>query len=182
MLFTPQDIIDFWYSAAAEGKWFSSTPQFDAELKLVYEKTWQDAKEGKLDSWCDTPLGCLALIIVLDQFPLNMFRGQAKSFQTEDKAIRIAKYAIEKGFDQLLDKDKLAFLYMPLMHSENLADQDLAVSCFEKSSLTHNAKFARHHRELIRRFGRFPHRNAILNRESSQEEVAYLNSAHAFKG
>ena len=179
---TPQDIIDYWYSDRIRKHWFASTPELDNEIQARFESVWERAAAGELDDWCDDALGCLALVIILDQFPLNMFRGQAKSFQTERKAIEVAKLAVVNKFDHLIDKDKLAFLFMPLMHSENLTDQDMSVQLYEAYGLEHNLKFAKHHRELVRRFGRFPHRNTILGRDSTAEEHEYLASEQAFKG
>jgi uncharacterized protein (DUF924 family) len=143
---------------------------------------WELARQGKLDSWSNSTDGCLALIIILDQLPLNMFRGQAKSFSTEAKAIAIARKAIRSGFDRQIDTDQRMFMYMPFMHSEALQDQDYSVQLFEAAGLDENVKFARHHRSIVQRFGRFPHRNEILGRVSSAAEMAYLNSDEAFKG
>ncbi|MDD5331148.1 MAG: DUF924 domain-containing protein [Sulfuricella sp.] len=179
---TSDDILNFWYSDRMRPRWFDSTPELDAEIRASYEPLWRTAGSGALDSWKASAEGCLALAIVLDQFPLNMFRGEAISFSTEKKAVETSKYAVARGYDQTLPADRLAFLYMPLMHSEDLADQDLSVQLFERAQLADNLRFARHHRELIRRFGRFPHRNAILGRKSSPEEIAYLNSKEAFLG
>ena len=177
---TINDILDFWYSDAISKHWFASTTELDAEIKQKFETLWQDAASHKLDSWQIQADGCLALCIVLDQFPLNMFRGEAQSIATEQQAVEVAKTAIKFGFDQEIADDRVAFLYMPLMHSENMDHQDLSVACFEKRQLEHNSRFARHHRDIIRRFGRFPHRNQILGRESSQDEIDYLNSEEAF--
>lgn len=179
---TPQHIPDFWYSKEMQGRWFSSTPALDDEIRDKFEALWRKAAAGELDEWKETPEGCLALVIVLDQLPLNMFRGKAESFKTEQQAVEIAKYAIGKGHDQRLPAERLAFLYMPLMHSENLADQDLSVRLFEAAKLESNLRFAQHHRELIRKYGRFPHRNSILGRESTPEEIKYLASREAFLG
>jgi len=129
-----------------------------------------------------TPEGCLALAIVLDQFPLNMYRGQAKSFETESKAIDVTSFAISEGFDKYLHKELLPFLLMPLMHSENIMNQHLSVKLFQGHGLTRNIEFAEHHRNIIHRFGRFPHRNVILARESTKAELEYLGSNNAFKG
>ena len=178
----PIDIIDYWYSGSMQKQWFASTIELDNEIKKDYEALWQQAANGELDFWMESAVGCLALVIILDQFPLNMFRGEAKSFQTEAKSIEVTKLAIEKGFDLLLDKDKLSFLIMPLMHSEKLEDQDLSVKLFKTHNLHNNLRFAEHHRGLIQTFGRFPHRNAILKRESSEAEKDYLNSKEAFTG
>ncbi len=179
---TPQNILDFWYSKEMQGRWFSSTPALDDEIRSQFEPLWRKAAAGELDGWKETPEGCLALAIVLDQLPLNMFRGKAESFKTEQQAVEITKHAIDKSYDQRLPAERLAFLYMPLMHSENLADQDLSVRLFEAAKLESNLRFARHHRELIRKYGRFPHRNGILGRQSTPEEIEYLASREAFLG
>lgn len=179
---TPNDILEFWYSEKMRPGWFASTPELDAQIRAQHEPLWRAAAEGKLDDWKNSPEGCLALVIVLDQLPLNMFRGEARSFATEQQAVAICKHAIARGYDRSITPDRLAFLYMPLMHSESLADQDLCVKLFEQAGLDANLRFARHHRELVRKFGRFPHRNAILGRASSREEIEYLASKEAFLG
>ena len=130
----------------------------------------------------DSPAGCLALVIVLDQLPLNMFRGEAESFSTEAQSRDVARHAINQGFDAQLEIEQRAFLYMPFMHSEDLADQDLGIELFDQPGLETNLRFARHHREIVARFGRFPHRNDALGRESSAAEIEYLNSKGAFTG
>lgn len=182
MNITPKEIIDFWFSDKVKKRWFSSTPEFDKRLTEKYEAVWEKASSGGLDEWSDDPDGCLALLIILDQFPLNMFRGQAKSFKTERRSVEIARNAVKKELDQKIYKDKLAFLYMPFMHSEDLADQDMSVKLYRENNLEANIAFAEHHREIIRRFGRFPHRNRILGRESSADETRYLASENAFTG
>ena len=179
---TPQNILDFWYSKEMQSRWFASTPALDDEIRNKFESLWRKAAAGELDGWKETPEGCLALVIVLDQLPLNMFRGKAESFSTEQQAVEIAKHAIGKDYDQRLPAERLAFLYMPLMHSEHLADQDLSVRLFETAKLESNLRFAQHHRELIRKYGRFPHRNGILGRQSTPEEIEYLASGEAFLG
>jgi len=182
IMLTPQDILDFWYAPDMRSSWFNSTSELDAQIRQRFEPVWEAAVRGELDDWRGSPSGCLALAIILDQFPLNMFRGTAKSFSSEHRAITIAKQAIAQGFDQHIDAAQLAFLYMPLMHSENLADQELSVELYAAAGLNNNLRFAQHHREIVRRFGRFPHRNAILGRASTSEEIDYLNSDEAFKG
>jgi len=175
-------VLDFWYSKEVSEKWFNSTPEFDQEIKDRFEQQWYCAKNNKLPHWEASAEGCLALCIVLDQFPLNMFRGEAKSFETEAFAIAVSKLAIKKEFDLLIDTQRVSFLYMPLMHSEDLLDQALSVSCFEKRGMYDDLKFAKHHEALIQEFGRFPHRNEILGRENTMEEIEYLNSKRVFKG
>lgn len=182
MTTTINNILDFWFSKSMSDHWFSSTPDIDKQITDQYELVWEQASSGELDDWQQSGDGCLALCIVLDQFSLNMFRGSAKSFSTEQLAINISKLAIDAGWDKEINKDRVAFLYMPLMHSEKMEDQDLSVSSFEKAELEGNIRFAKHHREIIREYGRFPHRNKILGRESSLEEINYLNSDKAFTG
>jgi uncharacterized protein (DUF924 family) len=176
------EVLDFWFADGMDKRWFRATPAFDAEVRRRFVERWRQAADGELDAWAASARGALALVIVLDQFPLNMFRGQPESFSTEARAVAVARGAIERGFDRVLAPRQVAFLYMPLMHSEELADQDDAVALFEAAGLADNLRFARHHRDLVRRFGRFPHRNAILGRESTPEEVAYLASREAFTG
>lgn len=179
---TPQEVLDFWYGEEMAKRWFNATPALDEEIRTRFEATWAAAAQDTLSHWRNRAQDCLALCIVLDQFPLNMFRGKPKSFSTEEQAIAVAKHAIAQGFDRQIDKARLAFLYMPLMHSEYLLDQDLSVQLFAAAGLVHNLRFAQHHQDIVRRFGRFPHRNAILGRSSTPEELAYLDSKEAFKG
>jgi len=178
----PQEIIDYWYSPRLQPHWFNSTREIDREIAERYGALWEEAVGGGLDSWMATPQGCLALTILLDQFPLNMFRGDRRCFSSEAQAIAVAKNGIDNGLDKLIERDHLTFLYMPLMHSEDLEDQENSVKLFRAAGLQENAEFAEHHREIVRRFGRFPHRNEILGRESTEKEVEYLNSNEAFRG
>ncbi len=177
-----RQLLDFWFSARIGKHWFASTPALDDEIREKYESLWRHAAAGELAAWAETPEGALALTIVLDQLPLNMFRGKPESFSTEQQAVAVARQAIARGDDQRIPRDQVMFLYMPLMHSENLADQDQSVALFERAGLAANLRFAEHHRGIVRRFGRFPHRNAILGRISTPEELAYLASSEAFKG
>jgi uncharacterized protein (DUF924 family) len=178
----PQQIIEYWYAEEMRSHWFASTSALDNLIRDRYETLWEQAAVGQLDTWKETPEGCLALAIILDQFPLNMFRNQAKSFATEGQAIEVTLFALDQGFDKQISSDKLEFLIMPLMHSEKLTHQDLAVTLFAQYDLADNLRFAQHHRDIIRRFGRFPHRNAILGRDSTEQELAYLQSKEAFQG
>lgn len=184
--YTPAELLAFWYSEEMRKAWFSSTQEIDENIKQRYEKLWQHAVDGELEDWKNTADGCLALIILLDQLPLNMFRGTAKSFSTEQLAVKVCYHAIEQGFDQDIMHDtglsRISFLYMPLMHSENMIDQDNAVKYFVAADLEGNIRFAKHHRDIVEKHGRFPHRNAILGRENTAEEEAYLNSKEAFLG
>ncbi len=177
-----KNIVDFWFNESTRKHWFNSTPEFDCFIVNNYRHLWEQAACGSLDNWQSTHIGSLSLVIILDQFPLHMFRGTAKSFSTESNAITVARNAIMKDFDQLLNTIQLPFLYMPLMHSENLDDQNYSVHLFEQAGLESNLRFAKHHQNIIKTYGRFPHRNKILNRTSSTEELNYLSSPHAFKG
>jgi len=171
------EIIDFWFSDRVTALWFKSTDEFDAELKLKYETVWQQAADGLLDYWKKNPQGAVTLVIILDQFPLNMFRGQGKRYSSEAKSRDIAIYAIENDLDKVLTPKQKAFLYLPFMHSENLSDQQKGIDLFKSAGLEDNARYAQHHYGVIERFGRFPHRNEELGRGSSEEEIAYLKTA-----
>lgn len=178
----PEEILAFWFSERVKPLWFNSTPDFDEEIRQRYLDVYTAALNGELSHWLASAQGTVALVIVLDQFPLNMFRGTAESFAGERPALEAARHALTQGYDTQLDNQQKAFLYMPFMHSENAADQDLSVQLFDKAGLTENLRFAKHHREIIRRFGRFPHRNAPLGRQNTDAELAYLNSDEAFHG
>jgi len=179
---THKNILDFWFAESTKKLWFNSTIELDDDIRLQYQGLWKQASEGQLESWQNTPLGALALVIILDQFPLNMFRGTAKSFPTESHAIVISRAEISNNFDKQLSAIQLPFLYMSLMHSENLEGQSYAVHLFEQAKLDDNIRFAKHHRSIIERYRRFPHRNEILARTSTAEELEYLSSPQAFKG
>jgi uncharacterized protein (DUF924 family) len=179
---THKNIIDFWFAESTKKLWFNSTTEFDEYIRLKYQALWKQASEGQLESWQNTPLGALALVIILDQFPLNMFRGTAKSYATESHAIIISRAAISNNFDKELSVIQLPFLFMPLMHSEKLDDQNYSVYLFEQAKLDNNIRYAKHHRNIIERYGRFPHRNDILGRTNTAKELEYLTSPQAFKG
>jgi len=177
---TPSDVLDYWFSEKSKQFWFASTPQIDNEIKVRFESVWEKAAEGEYSQWRETADGSVALIVILDQLPLNMFRSDPKGFQTENMAVEVALNAINNGFDEELNDEKLLFLFMPLMHSENIDHQNLQVYLFDKYNF--NLEFSKHHRDLVKKFGRFPHRNEILGRMSTMEELDYLLSDNAFKG
>ena len=177
-----RELLDYWFSEEVSGFWFNSTPEFDQHIRDSYAELWQQAANGELDVWRESPEGCLALVILLDQFPLNMFRGTAKSFSTEQQSRDVARHAIQQNFDSSMPTKHKAFLYMPFMHSENLDDQAEALRLFDQPGLEDNLRFARHHYGIVEQFGRFPHRNEALGRQSSEAEIEYLNSKEAFKG
>jgi uncharacterized protein (DUF924 family) len=178
----PQQIIDFWFADDVRKLWFKSTPEFDRMLSERFEDTLNQAGRGELDHWMENAEGCLALVIILDQFPLNMYRGSAQSFATEAQSREVARVAIENGFDKALPAEQQAFLYMPFMHSEDLVDQELALKLFDQPGMESSLRFARHHHAIVETYGRFPHRNAILGRVSTALEIEYLNSRQAFTG
>lgn len=177
---TAQDLLDFWFKADNKKAWFNSTPAFDQEICSRFEADWLAAKDAQRDQWKTNAKGCLALVILLDQFPLNMYRGDPRCFETEAQARAVSTYAIEQGYTATLNDAEKSFLYMPFMHSESLEDQVYSVKLF--STLADNGSWARHHHDIVKQFGRFPHRNAILGRKSSQEEIDWLNSKEAFSG
>lgn len=170
---SPADIIAFWHEAGPE-RWFNKDTAFDAELRRRFLPLWEDARDGRLKAWEDSDDGLLALILVLDQFPRNMFRGEARAFSTDAAALALARQAIGRGVDDRIDPALRAFIYLPFMHSENLVDQERCVALCRAAGLTDNIDFAVAHADIIRRFGRFPHRNAILGRDTTPEEAAFL--------
>lgn len=175
-------LIDFWFSERVAKFWFHSTPAFDDELHQCYAVTYAAACSDELNDWQAAAQGALALVILFDQIPLHIFRGRPRSFATEARARAVATQAIAQGMDIQLNRQQKMFMYLPYMHSENLADQNTSVDLFTRAGLENNLRFALHHREIVRRFGRFPHRNAILGRESTAEEIAWLASKEGFKG
>jgi len=177
-----ETVLDYWFSPAVAKRWFRPSQVFDDELRQRFAATVQAALNGELDDWADSPSGALALVILLDQFPLNIYRGRAESYSGETRARNIATAAIEHGWDREMETRQKAFLYLPFMHSEALADQDRAVELFRQAGMADNLRWAKHHRGIVQRFGRFPHRNAILGRESTAEEIAWLTSGKAFRG
>ena len=169
----PDDVVSFWLSQD-EKVWFTADPAFDAEVLSRFAELVERAKSGALDDWADEPEGALALVILLDQMTRNIYRDSPEMFAADEQALAVAKRAIERGFDMDLPKHKRRWLYMPFMHSEEMADQERSVELFERSELAESLPFAVDHADIIRRFGRFPHRNAILGRETTRDEAAFL--------
>jgi uncharacterized protein (DUF924 family) len=177
---TPADILAFWRDAGP-GRWYEKDAAFDAEVRRRYHDLWRRAAAGELSSWEASDEGALALTIVLDQFPRNMFRGDAMTFSTDAEAREVASRAIARGVDGRLEPLLLEFLYLPFMHSEELADQVHCVELFRNTDNSENLKYAEDHADIIRRFGRFPHRNRVLGRATTAEEKAFLD-AGGFSG
>lgn len=168
-----QNILDFWFDKEHKPKWFIADNEFDQLIKVKFSGIHTQAVKGELSSWNESPESALALIIILDQFSRNLFRGSPLSFASDKKAVEYTKQALSKEFDKQLASDDLRhFLYMPLMHSENMDDQILSVKLF--SSISHILPYAQQHMEVIQKFGRFPTRNKALNRNPTPEETKFL--------
>jgi len=179
---TPAGIIHFWNDEVGEARWFNSDAALDAEIATRFGDAYRAAREGKLTDWEASAESSLALLLLLDQFPRNMFRGRAEAFATDALARRIARQAIERGFDTRIAPPLRGFFYLPLSHSEDLADQNRCVALIAKrlGKETEQYRFALLHREAIEKFGHFPARNAALGRTTTAEERAYLASDPGF--
>jgi uncharacterized protein (DUF924 family) len=175
---SPHDVIDFWFRDTPRERWFRVDPEFDKQIRDRFAEVWKRGREGLLKAWEDTPEDTLALVVLLDQFPRNMFRGTADAFASDGMARDVAKRAIAKNFDFAIPPEGRSFLYLPLMHSEVPADQDESVRLTEERlGKTHySMPYALNHRDVIRRFGRFPARNKALGRETTPEEAEFLRA------
>lgn len=166
------DLAEFW-RAAGPGRWFSKDAAFDAELRARFSELHVDAARRKLDHWANDAHGALALVLLLDQFPRNAFRGTAHMYATDPLARMFAAQAIDSGFAREVDAALERFFYLPFMHSEDLAHQERSVA-LNAGLDADSAKYALDHCEIVRRFGRFPHRNVLLGRGTTDEERAFL--------
>lgn len=164
------DVLAYWLETIGPDGWWDAGESHDAEITRRFEGLWREQRYRDASEFLASPRPALAAIILFDQFPRNMFRDEAQAFATDPLARAIADGAIARSYDEEIDREPRQFLYMPFMHSEDLADQDRAVALFEKLGLEDNLKFAKLHRDLIARFGRFPHRNAALGRETLPSE------------
>ncbi len=173
-LATPAEVLGFWWSAGPP-KWFGKDENFDAELRTRFLPTHEAAAAGRLAEWEATAEGALALLIVLDQFSRNMFRHDPRTYAADTLARSIAARAIERGFDRQYPVPERRFFYMPFMHSEDLADQERCVALIRASGDEEGIPYAQDHVDIIRRFGRFPHRNSVLGRATTAEEQAFLD-------
>ena len=175
---TPQEIVTFWFEELSPKDWFMGGREIDQLLRDRFLPLMASLADGAYDHWQDTLEGRLALILACDQFSRNIFRGEAKSFALDTKALGLVQYALkhfEKGFDDVLSLPQKLFFYMPLMHSEKLADQELSLLLFAAIG-GDSYKEAEKHHDLIIRFGRFPHRNGVLGRKNTPDEQAYLQN------
>ena len=169
----PADILAFWRDAGPD-RWYTPDDAFDAEVRRRYLDLWRKAAAGELSSWETSDDGALALVIVLDQFPRNIFRGDARTYASDARAQEVANRTIERGVDARIDPNLREFLYLPLMHSEHLPDQLRCIELSRAAGHTESLKWAEHHADIIRRFGRFPHRNRLLGRATTPDEQAFL--------
>lgn len=173
-------ILDFWFGELTPEDWFKGSDSLDLTIANRFATLHERLATGLPDTvWTDVQ-AALAAVIALDQFPRNMFRRQPRAFATDTLAVQVTRNAVDKGLDAALDDDHKQFLYMPLMHSERLDDQERCVSLFEALGRPESLKFAREHRDVIARFGRFPHRNEALGRKSTAQEEAYLEKANRY--
>ena len=173
----PEAIIEFWLQEVGEGGWYTAVDEVDAEIRARFQPAWEAAERGERDFWLNGPRGSLAYMILTDQFPRNMFRGDPRSFATDARARAGARVAIDHGWDMAIPEPQRVFFYMPFEHSEDMADQDRSIDLMTRKMPEHGAEFglhARAHAEVIRRYGRFPFRNAALGRQSTPEEVTFL--------
>jgi uncharacterized protein (DUF924 family) len=172
---SPDDVLAFWREAGPD-KWFKKDASFDHDIRTHFLATYEAAAAGELADWETTPEGALALTIVLDQFPRNMFRGSPRTYAADPLARAIADRALARGFDKALRPPDAQFFYLPFEHSEDLADQERCCELFRAAGDVEALRWAELHADIIRRFGRFPHRNAVLGRATTPEEQAFLDA------
>lgn len=175
----PEDVLSFWLDEIGPKGWYDGGDALDAKISEKFKSTWEGAMEGRYSLWLTYPSGARAYIILTDQFPRNMFRGSGRAFSSDRAALTAAKAAIGKGWDLKIDEPARQFFYLPLMHSENLCDQDRCVRLMHErmpKAGADNLLHARAHREVIRQFGRFPYRNEVLQRSSTGAESAYVSN------
>lgn len=177
----PGDMLDFWREAGPK-KWFTKDDGFDASCVARFETLWQEGAAGRLGAWEETAESALALVLLLDQIPRNMFRNTPKVYASDPQARGVATRAIAKGHDRAAEKELRPFFYLPFSHSEDMADQERALKLYAGLDDAEQMKWARHHHGIVARFGRFPHRNAVLGRVSTPEEAEWLAQEGSFKG
>lgn len=177
---TTQDVLDFWFSPEMEPNWFAKSDAIDARIRDEFADTWHAAHRRELDDWAATPDGALALILVLDQFPRNIFRGTGRAFESDGIALDHARAAVDAGFDRQIDPERRVFVYLPFEHSEDRTDQTRSVELFEALGDPGYLDYAVRHRDIIQEFGRFPHRNALLGRPDTLAETEFLKTHKGF--
>ncbi len=174
-----RDILKFWFEDLEPRQWFEKDEEIDAKIKELFSDVHAQAIAGELEDWRDNALGRVAEIIVIDQFSRNIFRGQKESFLYDPMALVLAQEAINNKADEALSSEKKAFLYMPFMHSESMVIHRRAMDLYSQPGLEYNLEFEKKHLKVIEQFGRYPHRNEILGRESTPEEIEYLKDPNA---
>ena len=176
-----KDVLHFWFEELERAQWFQGSSQLDAKIASRFEERLERLASTQEDVILDEgPLATLAAVIVLDQFSRNIYRKQARAFAQDPHALTIAREAIARGFDQELEPEKRHFLYMPFMHAEDLDAQERSIELFGPLGDENTMQYAREHRDLIERFGRFPYRNEVLGRESTEEELVYLEEGKRY--
>ena len=169
-----EEILNFWFKECKPEQWFKKNEDFDQMIENRFSSAIENAIAGKLDSWEESETGCLALIILLDQFTRNVFRDTPRAFAGDKRALVLSQLCCDKDYLTNPDVQRRHFMLMPMMHSENLTVQDAALPLFKKYASGKDYEYAEKHREIIARFGRFPHRNVILGRKSTNEELEFL--------
>lgn len=177
---TPADILSFWFDELEFKQWWNTDPAVDAAILHRFGETHGAASRGELFEWRETPAGRLAEVIVLDQFSRNLFRNDPRSFAFDPMALVLAQEAIAVGDDQRMDPGQVTFLYMPFMHSESLAIHEIGAKLFSAEGMEKNLESLHKHTGVLRRFGRYPHRNAVLGRTSKDEELSFLEGGRGF--
>lgn len=172
-LATAAEIVAFWRQAGPD-KWFNKDENFDSEIRARFLSSYEAAATGQFDDWEATPEGVYALLILLDQFPRNLFRGSPQAYATDAQALAVAERAIVHGFDRSFENPERRFIYMPFMHAEDIDQQERCIALCAAADDPEGVEYAAVHRDIIRDFGRFPHRNPVLGRETTDEERAFL--------
>lgn len=175
-----KDVINFWFVECTPTHWWKKDSEFDQKIGIRFGSLNQSASKGELYQWRSSAQGALAEIIILDQFSRNIYRNTPLAFAHDAAAVVLTQEAIHKGFDKQLTPQECSFLYMPFMHSESIIIQKMAQPLFEALNLSNTTKFAQEHLEIIEEFGRFPHRNSILGRESTTQELDFLKHHQGF--
>ena len=171
----PAAVVAFW-TEAGPARWYAKSDAFDADIRSRFGSVHASARAGELDRWAESPEGALALLILLDQFSRNLFRGSPQAFAADQKALATADRAIGSGVDREVPLSLRQFIYLPFMHAETIAEQERSLALFHSLHDTENVRYAKIHEVIIRRFGRFPHRNAVLGRHTTPAEQAFLES------
>lgn len=169
-----KEVLSFWFEELTPDKWWTKSDQLDADIQQRFSTLHQRAAQSELDAWRTTPEGSLAEVLILDQFSRNMFRDHARAFASDSLALALAQTAIAKGFDMQLPAVKRSFMYLPFMHSESLFIHEKAVALYAELGNEQNLEFELKHKAIIEKFGRYPHRNDILGRASTEEEKIFL--------